>query len=506
MRKLAVDHGISGGAVSLLCLLGSFACSAVDFRAPEIIPVPKKMSYEASVPVWIDAATRFSVACPDKSAAAWVKSKSKAWFGVDVAAIDSSAVAGADGLGEEGYTLSASPGRIAIGANSPIGVKYAMYTLRQVAERETGGLTVMGYWLPVLRIEDEPALKFRGVHFCWFPECSASQIERQIRVAAYYKFNYAVVENWGVFKSEKHPYLAVPGAPLTTAEAKRLVSIAKDLGVTLVPQLNVYGHAALLRAMGGKHSTLDYHPEYQPLFEPFNGWNWCLSNPDARKVVLELVEELHEAFGNPPFFHIGCDEADPPTCPVCRSAKPYAALVEAQIVAVVDLLRKRGARAMMWHDMLLEKGKWEKPLRAHGDKDEAKMADTLPRDIVVCDWYYEGARKGYPTLDHLSAKGFSVLTCPWRNGEGIFAQAAHARENRLFGVLETTWHHCKGQEFGMMMSASACGAWGSGRPHPWRQGGYVFATHWRQCGWDMGTIDYADTGFYSRQVTRDAVD
>ena len=62
-------------------------------------------------------------------------------------------------------------------------------------------------------------------------------------------------------------------------------------------------------------------------------------------MVRDLVLEMYEAFGNPPFFHIGCDEADPPVCPTCRAVKPYAKLVEAHIASVADLLRRRGARA-----------------------------------------------------------------------------------------------------------------------------------------------------------------
>jgi hypothetical protein len=497
----------------------AFALTAaeVDFRRPEIVPAPKDMTYEANVPVRIDSATAFAVTCQDSTAASWVKGKVKDWFGVKGASVEQTPAAGVTDGGEESYTLVAEPARIAIGANTLKGVKLAMHTLRQAAERESSGLTLKGYWLPALKVKDEPALSFRGVHFCWFPECSAKLIEHQIRIAAYYKFNYAVVENWGVFRSERYPFLSVPDAPLTVAEAKRLTAIAKDLGVTLIPQVNIYGHAALLRSMGGKHATLDYRPEYQPLFEPFNGWNWCLSNPEALKVVRGLVEELHEAFGNPPFFHIGCDEADPPTCPLCRAAKPYSKLVESHISAVADLLRRRGARAMMWHDMLLEKGKW-RPFYANGDADEAKMVDTLPKDIVICDWYYGSDPGGhdatggksqtgkYPTLDHFVAKGFSTLTCPWREEKGIEAQMKYAREHRLFGTLETVWHHYRGREFAMMMETAANGAWGDGQPKKWRQGGRPFATHWRQVGWDMGISDYADTGFYDRQVTRDALD
>ena len=191
-----------------VALIAAAATAAdVDFRKPEILPVPKEMSYEASVPVRIEAATAFAVKCPDGAAANWVKGKVGEWFGVKAASVEQESVAGVTGGGEESYTLTAAPGRIAICANTLKGVKHAMHTLRQAAERESAGLKLKGYWLPALKVRDEPALKFRGVHFCWFPECSAKLIEHQIRVAAYYKFNYAVIENWGVFRSRRYPFL-----------------------------------------------------------------------------------------------------------------------------------------------------------------------------------------------------------------------------------------------------------------------------------------------------------
>ena len=502
----------------LSAILAAGIAVAVDFREPEIIPVPREMTYEANVAVRIEPSTALVVECPDEAAKKWVSDHCEFWFGVRPAVSQKLETTLTGISGVEGYSLAASPGRIVIGANALKGVKYAMHTLRQAAERESRGVTLAGYWLPALKIKDAPALGFRGVHLCWFPECSTQLIEHQIRLAAYYKFNYAVIENWGVFRSVRYPELAVPNARLDALEARRLTEIANDLGLTLIPQVNIYGHASLLRAMGGKHATLDYHREYQPIFEPAGGWNWCLSNPEATKVVKDLVVEMHEAFGNPPFFHIGCDEADPPTCPTCRAVKPYAKLVEAHITAVADLLRQRGARAMMWHDMLLEKagGKW-KPFYANGSADEAKMLETLPKDIVICDWYYGSDGGGhdptggkveigaYPTLDYFTSKGFDTLTCPWRVAKGIEAQARYAKEKHLFGVLETVWHHYRGTEFAMMMETSACGAWGKERIPRVRRGS-PFATHWRQCGWDMGITEYSETGFYDRQVTRDSLD
>ena len=504
----------------MLCLVAGavWMASAADvaFRRPAIVPEPVELTYEADQPVRFDKHVKLVVTCPDPSAAAWVSRMFDEWYGfVPRVEIVKEAAAGAKGA--DGYVLSARPDRIVLSGNTLRGVKYALYTLRQAAERESAGRTLKGYWLPALDVKDTPALDFRGVHLCWFPENSATFIEHQIRLAAYYKFNYVVLESWGVFKSERHPYLAIKDAPLTVKEARRLSALAADLGVTLIPQFNIFGHAAGSRSMGGKHIALDFHPQYQPLFEPAGGWNWCLSNPDATAVVREYVDEMHEAFGRPPFFHVGCDEADEPSCPTCRAVYPYAKLVEAHIIAVRDQLKARGARIMMWHDMLLERGdkRW-RPFYANGSKDGAKMAETLPRDIVICDWYYgnnyggTSEPKSYSTLDYFKGLGYSTLTCPWDDPKGIVAQGRYAREAGLFGLLETVWHHFRGNQFATMMETAADAAWG-GAPDGARRtnpsvGSRPFAVHWRQIGWDMGISDYAETGFYDTTVTRDVLD
>ena len=507
--------------ITVLCValaVLSLSAADVDFREPPIVPTPHAISHDAHVAVRLAEGIKVTVTCPDVAAKEWIENRFKPWFGVtpSVGIVERAPtdMAGAEGA----YRLTARPGEIAVAARGLQGIRYAMYTLRQAAERESRGVKLVGYWLPALEVRDEPALGFRGLHLCWFPEQSATFIEHQIRLAAYYKFNVVVLESWGVFRSERHPELAVANAPLTVAEAGRLAALAKDLGVALVPQVNVFGHAAMSRSCVGKHVTLDVHPELQPLFEPAGGWNWCLSNPEARAVLLDYVDEVHAAFGRPRFFHIGCDEADEPTCPTCRAVKPYATLVERHIVAVRDMLKENGARAMMWHDMLLEKGdaRW-KGFYANGSADEARMLETLPKDIVICDWYYGSDPGGqdatggkvekdrFPTLEHFKASGFDTVTCPWRAVEGIRAQGLYARSNGLFGILETVWHHFRGSEFADMMKESAEAAWGDGnrRGTVWVS---PFAVHWRQVGWDMGITDSHEHGYCDTQVTRGILD
>jgi len=58
-----------------------------------------------------------------------------------------------------------------------------------------------------------------GANLCWLPELRPQQIERAIRLAAMFKFNYVVIEPWAVFRSEKHPWISWPDAKMTKAAA-----------------------------------------------------------------------------------------------------------------------------------------------------------------------------------------------------------------------------------------------------------------------------------------------
>ena len=488
-------------------LLSIVLIAAVSFREPVVVPPVRELAYRSDVEVRLEANTEIAVRCPSADAATWVKRRFRSWYGLDVRVV-ADAAAQAEALGSEGYRLKTEPGKIEIVAPNLQGVRYAMYTLRQTAERLPVGRTVAGYRLPQMSVEDSPVLAWRGVHLCWFPEMTAKQIEREIRLAAYYKFNYAVIETWGTFASERNPWLAVDNPPMTKAELKRLRGIADDLGITLVPGFNVFGHAVGARSRSGKHVALDRFPEHASLFEPVGGWNWCLANPEATAVVKETVAELHEAFGSPPFFHIGCDEAAEPSCAGCRAGS-YAEKIRAHVGAVHDLLAERGARCLIWRSMLLPKGDARYDgyyPRPRGYADTVQFGRTLPRDVVVCDACYGAPHETYPMLEHFSTNGYDAVTCPWNDIKGLRAQAAYARKQRIFGLLQTTWHHYWGIEFADMMVEASVGAW-SDRPFDGRSIEWLdFATHWRQCSQDAGVTDFKETGYSDNQTVRTLAD
>ena len=96
----------------------------------------------------------------------------------------------------EAYQLNITENLLKVTARDWRGVAHAFKTLRQLAEAIRETEKVSGYILVPCKIKDKPAMPFRGIHICIFPETPLWDVEKQIRLAAYYKYNYAVIECW----------------------------------------------------------------------------------------------------------------------------------------------------------------------------------------------------------------------------------------------------------------------------------------------------------------------
>jgi len=495
--------------IAALSVAAAQTCFGVCFQEPKLIPAAREFKFFADRCTMLDSNTVLTVACGDLRAADWAARHFKAWFGQSPR-LKAESGREAQIKEDEGYSLATDSNSVRIAAKSFAGVRYAMYTLRQCAMAARGMAETKAYVLPHVEVVDAPGVKWRGMHFCWFPELSAEFVEHEIRMAAYLKFNHVVLESWGVFDSKRHPWYGWPDRPMTREALARLKAVADDLGVTLVPQLNALGHAANARGRYQKHAVLDLHPEKQPLFEPMGGWNWCLSNGEAMSILRDIMVEMHEAFGSPPYFHIGCDEAYQPSCPECREGDWRDRIVR-HVTSLHDLFAARGTRLLMWHDMFVSpKDKRFGPgdgglYGGHGELGCEKYLLKLPRDIVVCDWYYGHHVDGwrYTTHEYFHKLGFEVLACPWKETTGILGQGREAARQGWLGFLGTSWHMLTGTNYSRLFAASAFAAWGTeptvdlAEPEPaW------FGTYWRQVGWDMGVRNYRDCGLSETQINR----
>ena len=501
--------------VAAFCALATivvFAGNSANPDAIELAPLPMPVEFVSNMdsPVAFDADTKVSLDCPDASAANWLAVHLIEWYGNDAPKVERKPY-GEPLLrdGDEAYCVEVDANGVKIAARTLAGVRWAAYSLRQLAIAKRDTFKTAGRILPTLKISDVPHLSFRCVHLCWFPEVRKEQIERAIRLAALLKFNYVILESWGMYKSEKNPWLSWPDARMTKEEVRRLVAIGRDLGVTLIPQIAAYGHAGQGRSITVKHAALDLNPEYEPLFEP-GGWNWCLSNPETQRVLRELIVELLQDFEHPPYIHLGCDEAQPPTCPGCRK-RPYGELVCEHISGLVAFAKKHGAQAMIWHDMLLDRNdpRWKGYVKC-GSKLTATLADTLPKDVIVCDWQYsygdmKEKRKDWPTMAYFKKKGFPVVGCPWMNYNAMKPMADFLSEIGGIGYIQTTWHHLRWRDWVKMYRYGASAAWGTavrgtGGHGATPQYDTEFAIPLRLVGHDMKVKDYRDTGHVNYQI------
>ena len=491
---------------AVLARPAALAGNAANPDAIELAPLPMPVEFKSDMdrPVAFDASTTVVVECPDESAVGWLASHFAEWYGKAAPKVQLSTLNAQLPTSPEAYAVKADALGVRISARTLAGVRWAAYSIRQLVIAKRGTFKTEGYLLPTLSISDAPHLAFRAVHLCWFPEVRKEQIERAIRLAALMKFNYAILEPWGMYRSERHPWWGWPEGKMTKAEVRRLVAIGKDLGITLIPQIAAYGHAGAGRSCTLKHSVLDLQPEYEPLFEP-GGWNWCLSNPETQRVLRELIVELLGDFGNPPYIHLGCDEAQPPTCPECRK-RPYGELVCEHITNLAAFTKEHGAQAMMWHDMLLDRNdpRWKGYVKC-GSKLTATLADTLPKDVIICDWQYsygdmKEARKEWPTMAYFKERGFRVAGCPWMNYNAMKPMADFIAEIGGFGIIETTWHHLRGSDWVKMFRYGSSAAWGTPVRGGMPQYDSGFAIPLRLVGHDMKVKDYRDTGHVEYQI------
>ena len=353
---------------------------------------------------------------------------------------------------ENEYSFRVRTAEIELDVHSEAETVQAFQTLRQMAEPERGVPTSFRQIIPCADVTDSPALSFRGIHLCYFEETDEFQLEKMIRLAAACKYNYAVLEFWGTFPYERHPEFQWESKKGNRAFLEHLIELGRELGITLIPQINLLGHASGASVSTGKHVTLDRFPEYGPLFEP-DGWTWCLSNPWVRRVQTELIEDVLDLFGPVPCFHLGFDEAfNAAVCSECAS-RPFPELLLDHILFLHELLTKHQCRMILWHDMFLEldKAKWgDNIILDRNRSNPHEILEKLPRDIVLADWHYNApadncpVKELWPTADHFASLGFPVLLCPWRNDRGILTMAEKAAVSHLPGMLQTTWNAVSG--------------------------------------------------------------
>lgn len=299
----------------------------------------------------------------------------------------------------EAYTLEVNRKGITIESETDIGVLHALETLRQLVT-----FNKHEYFFRGVSIKDAPRFKWRGLmidvarHFQ-----PVAVLKRNLDAMAAVKMN---VFHWHLsddqgFRIESKVYpklheLGSDGQYYTQEEIKEIVNYANRLGIRVIPEIDVPGHAtAILTAYPelGSKDGYDYKIErfagvFDPTLNPMK--------PEVYVFLDKLFAEVTTLFPDI-YFHIGGDE---------NEGKHWDANKKIQAFKKRHSLKTN-------HDLQTYFNiKLEKILKKHGKKlvgwDEI-MTPNMPKTAIIHSWRgeHEGFKEG--TLVEAVKKGYQAI-------------------------------------------------------------------------------------------------
>ena len=398
-------------------LLFGGACNATDYlAAPAVIPNPASLEVGAGT-FHLVAATVITV--PPKDAAAkrvaaylsdllWRSSRLK--LAVHAGPARDAAInfvrENTTGEGKEAYRLDAKLNRITISASGTEGLRHGATTLWQLIDNSSGGSVV-----PALKIADAPRFAWRGLmldsarHFQ-----STAFVKNYIDWMALHKLN---ILHWHLTDDQawrleirKYPRLTSVGAwrvpagaaaqadldPATgkprlyggfytQKEVREIVAYAAERGVTIVPEIEMPGHATVTLVAYPKLGTTK-----TPLLAVPSDWGIyenVYSPEDATFTFLDDVLKEVMALFPSKYIHVGGDEVaktqwkESPQVQARMRALGIADPAALQVYfaqRIGRFLQQHGRRLVGWDEIL---------------------APGLPPSSVVMSWNgVEGAFKG----------------------------------------------------------------------------------------------------------------
>lgn len=263
------------------------------------------------------------------------------------------------GLPASGYTLSIGD-TVNITGQDGNGLFYGTQSIEQMFKAAPGMDS-----LPRGKASDWPSLQIRGTML--LPSnAPISYLEEEIRTAAWNKLNEVHLDLADTTTYEL-PSSQFPGLPTrghyTVAEIAALVDYAHRYHVTLVPEIDVPGHATELtqydHSLRWSCPSIENKDYYGSTGYPFVGYTINVTKPAALHLVEKLVGEVIKMFPYSPVIHIGGDEypsyKEQQDCPELVSyAKTHGfATTEDVFVNWQDELARyiesRGRQAEIWN-------------------------------------------------------------------------------------------------------------------------------------------------------------
>jgi hexosaminidase len=288
----------------------------------------------------------------------------------------------------ESYSLSIKSEKIELLSKTEAGIFYGLQTLRQLLPIEIESnepVPGLEWKVPCLEILDQPAFSWRGLHLDVSRHMYPMEfLKKFFDMMALHKlnvFHWHLTDDQGWrIEIQKYPRLVEIGAyrestPIpykrgkadnqpyggfySQNEVRELVSYASQRNITIVPEIEMPGHAL---------AALAAYPEYGCAGEAYKvGCSWgmkdevfCAGNEELYPFLEDILDEVIELFPGD-FIHIGGDECPKVSwkaCPKCQNKieveglKDEFELQSYFIRRIGKYLNSKGKRIIGWDETL----------------------------------------------------------------------------------------------------------------------------------------------------------
>lgn len=372
----------------------------------------------------------------------------------------------------EGYRLVVAPHRITVTGHDAAGVFYGLQSLSQLLPAGTGG----ALRVPGCVVEDYPRFGYRGMHLDvsrhLFP---VPVLKKWLDILAFYKINtlhwhLTDDQGWRI-EIKKYPRLQsvaayrnetlighkkeLPhrfdgqryGGYYTQAEARDLVRYAAERHITVIPEIEMPGHALAalaaypaLGCTGGPYQTATFWGVFDDVF--------CAGNEATFSFLEDVLDEVAAIFPSR-YLHIGGDECPKvrwQACPKCQARMKAEHLPDERalqsyfIQRISQHLATKNRRIIGW-DEIMEGGltpgatvmSWT---GEQGGIEAARLghaAIMTPEKYVYLDYY----QSLYAT-DSVAAGGYTPLSKIYQY-EPVPATLNATQASYVRGVQANVW-------------------------------------------------------------------
>ncbi len=288
----------------------------------------------------------------------------------------------------EAYSLQASGTTLRLRASDRRGFLHGFQTLRQLLPAQILSSQVVAgvdWTMPGLAIDDEPAFGWRGMHLDvgrhFFP---LPFIKKFIDLLAFYKFNtfhWHLTEDQGWrIEIKKYPLLTEIGSQraetvigvntgeydgqpyggfYTQDEIREAVAYAAERGITIVPEIEMPGHAVAALAayphLGCRGEGYQVRTKWGIAEDIF-----CAGKDEVFDFLEDVLDEVLSLFPSE-YIHIGGDEAPKARwkeCPDCQARIQAEGLADEHelqswfIRRIESWLNAQGRRLVGWDEIL----------------------------------------------------------------------------------------------------------------------------------------------------------